>query len=100
MKMLLTGIAAALMAGGAVAQTMSPVGPPAPAASMAAPAAPAAEAPAAPAMDAAPAAEAAPATAAGTTLVQRGGKWWNGDHPASKTEIAAWKKAQKPGRAA
>jgi hypothetical protein len=94
MKMLLTGIAAALMASGAVAQTMSPVGPPAPGAAMAAPVAPAAEAPAAPAV------EPAPAAAATTTLVQRGGKWWNGDHPASKTEIAAWKKAQKPGAGA
>lgn len=100
MKMLLTGIAAALMASGAVAQTMSPVGPPAPGSAMAAPVAPAAEAPAAPAVEPAPAADAAPAAAAATTLVQRGGKWWNGDHPASKTEIAAWKKAQKPGAGA
>jgi hypothetical protein len=37
--------------------------------------------------------EAAPIAEAG--LQKRDGKWWNGDKPASKAEIAAQKKAEK-----
>lgn len=30
-----------------------------------------------------------------TTLVERDGKWWNGDRQATESEISAYKKAQK-----
>ncbi len=90
MKMLLTGLAVALMASAAVAQTTTPADPAAPAAMESAAAAPAAE-------PAAPAAASEAAAPSATTLAQRDGKWWNGDRRATKPEIAAWKKAQKAG---
>ncbi len=37
---------------------------------------------------------AAPAMAG--TLVQRGGKWWNGGREATPAEIAAWKAKDRP----
>ena len=89
MKMLLTGAAFAFLATAATAQTVTPMDNPA-------------AAPAAPAMTPAdPATPAAPQTSAeapaGTMLVERDGKWWNGDKPATKSEIAAYKKARKAG---
>lgn len=85
MKILIPGILVALMATAAVAQTAMPTEPAAPAAAMAP-------------MEAAPPADAvAPAAAADAMLVQKDGKWWNGDREATKTEIAAYKKAKKAG---
>ena len=81
MKILIPGVLVALMATAAVAQTVTPAEPAAP-------------------MEAAPPAEAvAPvAPAADGMLVQKDGKWWNGDREATKTEIAAYKKAKKAGK--
>lgn len=83
MRMLLTGLALTMMAGVAMAQTVTPADPaqPAPMDTMASP----------------PPAEAPPASDA-TALVQRDGKWWNGDREATKDEIAAHKKTQKAGK--
>ncbi len=85
MKILISGLAAAMMTTAAFAQTVTPADP----------AAPAAMAP----MEAAPAADAAAPVAAPADgmLVQKDGKWWNGDREATKTEIAAYKKAKKAG---
>lgn len=83
MKILIPGVLVALMATAAVAQTVTPAEP-------AVPAAP---------MEAAPPAEAVTPVApvADGVLVQKDGKWWNGDREATKTEIAANKKAKKAG---
>ncbi|MFZ4689014.1 MAG: hypothetical protein ACOYLS_07240 [Polymorphobacter sp.] len=85
MKMLLTGIAAALMATAATAQT-PPADPMAPAAPTTT------EAPAAP-----PAAEAQAAPDA-PMLTEKDGKWWNGDRLASKSEVTAYKKSLRAGK--
>lgn len=77
MKMLITGVFAALIAGAAMAQTITPVEPRPPAGDAMAPAPP-------------PGAPVAP-------LVERDGKWWNGDREATPEEIAAFKKAQRDG---
>ena len=82
MKMLLTALAAVVMAGAAAAQTVTPTDPAAPVPMDS--------------MQAAPPADAAAAPGA-TTLVEKDGKWWNGEREATKDEIAAYKKAMKAG---
>ncbi len=89
MKIYIAGLAAALMATAAFAQTTTPA--PAPAA----PAAPEAMTPATPPADAAPAPAADTAMGSAPMLTERGGKWYNGDKPATKTEISAYKKSMK-----
>ena len=85
MKMLLTGIAAALMATAATAQT-PPADPMAPAA------------PATTKTPAAPPVTTAPATPDAPMLTEKDGKWWNGDRLASKSEVTAYKKTLKAGK--
>ena len=90
MKIILAAAIAVTMTTGALAQTMGPANP---ATEAMAPAPAAAPEPAA----AAPAAEAAPAVeiaAAGPALVEKNGKWWNGDRRATKAEIADFKHTQ------
>ena len=77
MKIVIAGLAAAMLAAPLLAQTVTPVepGPPAP-------------------ME-----NAVPAPQPGTeiaALIEKDGKWWNGDREATPAEIAAYKKAQKP----
>jgi hypothetical protein len=82
MKILVSGLAAALMTTAALAQT-----PPADPMSSN----PAATPPATPA----PPAETAPPVATASNapaLVQKDGKWWNGDRKATKEEIAEYKR--------
>lgn len=86
MKIYIVGLAAALMATAAFAQTTTPA--------PAAPAAPEAMTPATPA-DAAPAPAADTAMGSAPMLTERGGKWYNGDKPATKAEISAYKKSMK-----
>jgi hypothetical protein len=87
MKIILAAAIAVTMTTGALAQTVVPAAPvteamtPAPAATPAEPAAPAAEA-------------ATQVAAAGPTLVEKKGKWWNGDRRATKAEVAEYKQAQ------
>ncbi len=93
-------IAAVLMASGAFAQTVATPEATAQPDAVAAPEVTAAPAPeAAPAADAAPmAADAAPMqqdAMAAPMLEQRDGTWMNGDKPATPTEIAEYKKAEK-----
>jgi hypothetical protein len=86
MKTIMTIAAVAFMATAANAQTMTPADPANNPSSMTA---------------TPPADSAAPAPAPGAVtgeLVERNGKWWNGDREATKTEIAEYKKAKKAGR--
>jgi hypothetical protein len=80
MKQVYAGLAAAFLASAAMAQQVTSVEPPPPPEGMAPP-----EAMAPP----------APGVA---TLIERDGKWWNGDREATPAEIAAYQKAQKDGR--
>jgi hypothetical protein len=86
MKQVYAGLAAAFLASAAMAQQVTPVEPPPPPEGMAPPegiAPPEGRAPPAPGV---------------ATLIERDGKWWNGDREATPAEIAAYQKAQKDGR--
>ena len=81
MKMLIGGLAAVFVATATLAQSTPPPTEP-----MNSPGA------VPPADTAAPGAQAAEASAA-PQLVQKNGKWWNGDRKATRTEIAQYKAA-------
>ncbi|TRW16863.1 hypothetical protein [Glacieibacterium frigidum] len=102
MKIFLTLTAAALASTAAIAQTASPGAPamqqPGMSAPTTAPTAPTTTDTAPMASDTAPAASAAPAgttTASAEMMVERDGKWFMGDRPATKAEIKAHKKMMK-----
>ncbi len=88
MKMLICGLAATMLSTAALAQST----PPPPADPMAAPPASTMSSP--PATPSAPLTPAAPMATAetGPTLVQKNGKWWNGDRKATKAEIAEYQR--------
>ncbi|MEY2882982.1 MAG: hypothetical protein RL490_706 [Pseudomonadota bacterium] len=90
MKLLLSGIAAAVLATGAMAQTTTQTTPgqTMPGQTMPTNPSPASSGTMTP--DAG-----APAASSGVPLEQRDGKWWNGDRHATKQEIKDWEQAQK-----
>ena len=90
MKMLLTGIAAALMATAATAQMSQPADP-------AAPPAPMGATPPADATGAPPAGAASAPAGETAMLTKRDGKWYSGDREATKEEVAEHKKSMKAG---
>ena len=85
MNPILAGLIAFAFAAPLAAQAMNPADPSAtpPAENMA------------PEPMAPPADNIAPPADETTTLVERGGKWWNGDREATRDEIAEYKKAKK-----
>ena len=92
MKIILAAAIAVTMTTGALAQTVVPATPATEAMTPAPAATPEPAAPATPAESAAPAAEAATQVAtAGPALVEKKGKWWNGDRRATKAEVAEYK---------
>lgn len=81
MKILIGGLAAMFLTAAAVAQ-------PAPAP------APDPMTPNAPVVAPTPAPETTPAPAAVPNLIEKDGKWWNGDRVATKEEIAEYKRSR------
>ena len=97
MKMILTIAAAAVMATAAGAQMTGPTDPSATGTGTMQTMPPADATTPQPDMSTPPAAVATPSATPGS-LVQRDGKWWNGDREATKAEIADYKKMKKAGK--